>query len=394
MVDLTMEYRLIKPIGYYPPLIWRKDLTKKPIGGLSLRLLTLGNLLLRFTIYPFNFLVSSLITLGSVVAATFFNLGWLLGGGFSNFWSNTTKALNQTAITRCQWLIFDGLGFLWNQAKLFAGLFYSPFAVSTLTQLKEFAEPLTKTSLFHLDWQEPHQKRIKALAKSFNDHGLHSLKMFVCTLAAEPVESILFGLRLPRGFGNLSNYGLNPSKLTPAQAQYPALLCLHGNYHNQSAWLPLAKYLYNKKYPGPIFTLNLPAGSITQQDTKLINEKIESIKTCYRESNGNENSLKINLIGHSRGAHLVAYRNYYRFEENSINKTILIGFSPSTTLVEFHKKTPPTYPTYYINGRYDALLFFNTLPKDTDGHLVNTGHLGLLSHPETLEQCYSTLNTP
>ncbi len=389
-----MALRFIKPLGCYPPFLWDGS---KSINSFSLRGLIFLNLLMRFLVYPINFIFSGIVTLGFIGAAIFCNLVWLLGGMCSNFWSTNTKALNQIMLTRLPWLFFDSIGFLWNQGKLFLGLFYTPLATSTINDLTDFTEPLTKTSLFHWTWEEPHQKQVKKLANFLDNHNLHVPKMMLCTLAAEPVDSILCAFRMFQGFGVMSNYGLNPVKLTDLQTQYPPILCLHGNYHNQSAWLPLAEYFQEHAYPGAIFTLNLPAGNFTHTDTDLINQKIESIKACYKEVNVSEENFKLNLIGHSRGATLAYYLGFKDFEitgENFtwtktnnplINKTILIGDSGHTE--PDYRKSKPTY----INGSHDTLLFFKKSPEEVGGSLHKSGHLGLLSNPKVLEECYSTI---
>lgn len=389
-----MSLSFIKPLGYYPPLLWDES---KSIDGFSLRGLIIVNFLIRFLVYPFNFIFSGITTIGFIGAAIFCNLIWLLGGMCSNFWSANTKALNQIALIRLPWLLFDGLGFLWNQGKLFAGLFYTPLATSVINDLKDFTEPLTQTNLFHWTWEEPHQKLVKKLSNFLHNHELHMLRMIVCTLVAEPVDSISCAFRMQQGVGTMNNYGLNPVKLTDIQAQYPPLLCIHGNFHNQSAWLPLAEYFQKNEYPGAIFTLNLPAGKFTHADSKLINQKIESIMSCYKEANVPEEKIKLNLIGHSRGATLAYYAGFKNFETTEthirhkladntlINKTILIGNTISAH--PDYRKSKPTY----INGRYDTLLFFKSSPEEIGGSLHNTGHLGLLSNSDVLEECYSTI---
>lgn len=389
-----MALSFIKPLGYYPPLLWDKS---KSIHPLSLRGLIFLNLFIRFLVYPIHYIFNGIVTLGFVVAATFFNLIGLLGGMASKVWSTHTKALNQIMLTRLPWLFLDGLGFLWNQGKLFLGLFYTPLATSTLNDLIDFSEPLTKTSLFHWTWEEPHQKQIKKLANFLDSHDLHVPKMVLCTLAGEPVDSILCASRMFQGLGVMRKDGLNPVKLTALQAQYAPILCLHGNYHNQSAWLPLAEYFQKHAYPGPIFTLNLPAGNFTHTDTDLIQQKIESIKACYQQVNLPDENFKLNLIGHSRGATLAYYLGFQDFEiidENFswmkkdnpfIHKTILIGDSGHVD--PEYRKSKPTY----VNGCYDNLLFFKGSPEGVGGSIHQSGHLGLLSNPNVLEECYSVM---
>ena len=122
-----------RPVGWYPPLYSSKNLNavKQP----TLFFLVLGNLLIRTLFYPFSFTLSALLTAYSIFIATFFNIGFLLGGGFSDNWVKATGEYNQIAITRSLWVIFDAFAFMINQGSLLVGLVDPDHAISTLQYL-------------------------------------------------------------------------------------------------------------------------------------------------------------------------------------------------------------------------------------------------------------------
>lgn len=289
------QLKFIGPVGFYPPVLW-DEASIQPN-----RLLLLANICLRFLFYPFNYAISTFITLGYIVIATFYNIIWLAGGAFNTLWSEKTKQFNEIAIRRSLWAISDVFFFLWNQAALLIGLFLPENGQRTLTHLKEMTEPLSKESFFHLDWKEPHIKRLKLFIADIKHYFPHSpLRALTSLLLGEPVEALLFGLRMPRGeTDTFHEYGLNPTELSESQKEYAPALLIHGNYHNQSAWLPLAKYLHDTSYPGPIFTVNLPSGPITDRDYEIINHKCAEIRRLTE--------IPIAMIGHSRGGVFIFY---------------------------------------------------------------------------------------
>ena len=210
----------------------------------------------------------------------------------------------------------------------------------------------------------------------------HFFARIVIMMLLEPFEVLKVSFRMPKGHGTLNKYGLNPVQLTEIQAQYPPILCIHGNYHNQSAWLSLAKHFKKEQYPGPIYTLNLPSGYITPKDMELINQKIKFIMNSYKEANVPEDQFKLNLIGHSRGVNVIL--NYSDKNPSIINHTILIGSDRGIS------KTDPKKS--YINGSYDASISKSSFEKTDDRHFVfDVGHIGLISEPNVLKICHSIM---
>jgi hypothetical protein len=258
-------------------------------------------------------------------------------------------------------------------------MFSSKYASETLSRLQNVGEELTKTNLFHFDWDLPHKKAVKSFIHFLDKHELDVVGLTVGTLAIEPVEAFLFGLKAPLGLAKDFNIlGLNPKILTKEQTAYPPLLLLHGNYHNQSAWLPLAEYFKRKGYPGPIFTVNLNSGDLCTGDDKIIANKMKSIKKLYKAQNVSD--IKINVIGHSRGAQIAVAKS------EQFDKVILLGKNPAYRYLISGWDDNKTIVV--INGDSDAFITFD---PQFGGIFVKAGHLGVLSHPEVLEQCYNTL---
>lgn len=159
--------------------------------------------------------------------------------------------------------------------------------------------------------------------------------------------------------------GVNPTKLTKKQRQLTPVLCLHGNYHSPTAFTGIAHSL--KDFP--LFTVRLNNGDISDGDYQRIEKKIDEIQTLY----GNR-EIKIDLIGHSRGA-LIAQQI---FDSNTIRKAILLGYD--------HE--PQNNHIHVINGTRDYLL--KNPPESSVW--IKAGHLGILYSSETYQYIKATLS--
>lgn len=112
-------------------------------------------------------------------------------------------------------------------------------------------------------------------------------------------------IRYPMGWSQpITQYGLNPSRLTSEQAQYSPVLFLHGDLHNSSAALPLAEYFQKRHYKGPIFTVNYPT-PVTNHSKLVIINRINEIKSYYTAAGQSGEQIKLNLFGHSRGSWMI-----------------------------------------------------------------------------------------
>lgn len=198
------------------------------------------------------------------------------------------------------------------------------------------------------------------------------------TLLTEPLQVFKAAYYFPKGWKtNFTYHQLNPKKID-AIAQPPILL-LHGNYHNQSAWIPLAKVLHDlgKK---PVFTLNLPHGEITFEDHVRINRKINDIKALYRSS------IKIDLIGHSRGAEaafevgITDPESHKIIDRQDIGKIICLGsaVSEQQLLKAESAMIDVKYKLFEVTALYDALCREQSYLDANHQRTLACGHLELI----------------
>lgn len=224
--------------------------------------------------------------------------------------------------------------------------------------------------------------------------------MVLGTLLYEPWQA------LKAGFLNLANlkkpfnfYDMNPSALTNEHLNKQPILLLHGNYHNQSAWTNLAKKLKLHNL-GPIYTVNLPHGDVTNKDYEIIQRKIDEIKAQYRQFNVN---IKINLVGHSRGGFLagrIAWSTLmddgkrYWSRSDDIGKIIRIGSVLDQEEISKIQKYDSNFRDriYEITGHYDILeTDLSLLPKNRT-ETIDSGHLGLLYSENTHQRIIQLLS--
>lgn len=191
--------------------------------------------------------------------------------------------------------------------------------------------------------------------------------MVIGTLLMEPLEAIRAAFS---SFANLKKhfnfYEMNPTTISEEQSKKVPILLLHGNFHDQSAWLSLGRIL-KKSGIGPVYTVNLPNGDITQKDFEIIQRKIDEIKTDYQRFNA---PVNIDVIGHSRGGDIASSIS------EGIRKIIKIG-----SVLEQEPANPNHI--YEIIGRHDILETRPSLCASDRQHIINTGHLGLLYTRET-----------
>lgn len=230
---------------------------------------------------------------------------------------------------------------------------------------------------------------VKKFTTRLQEKGFMTTGLVVAALAVEPVESIASGLRMNRGTReNFHAYHVNPTVLTKAQASKRPVLLLHGDKHNQSAFLPMLTYFYKQSYDGPIFTVNIPSVHDTKLRHHMIDKKIASIDALYKQQGvvprPGEPHLRTLIIGHSWGADEAV-----ELEDRDTTPRPLV-------LLGALKHSKRDTPQVYINAVTDVVL---NLPFEIMDSIkpvgeiihVDTGHLGLLSHPDSLKKCYEVV---
>lgn len=197
-------------------------------------------------------------------------------------------------------------------------------------------------------------------------------------------------------------HGLNPKHVV--KQEQPAILFLHGDRHNQSAALPLARYLENANI-GAMFTVNLEYNDENPDaHREKIVKKILKIKKIY-----NQKELKLILAGHSKGAIEGAHLAFcaQKIQGVHIEKVISIAgrlkvvpgrwrnchptLQPLVNKVYQAIKNRPSEPVLYTiagdsdwNAPIEAMLVSNSLKHSHT--LRNHSHVSILFAKEAHEK--------
>lgn len=213
-------------------------------------------------------------------------------------------------------------------------------------------------------------------------------------LSWEPIVSVYAGYDIWKGkVSHFDKHGMNPTSLTELQKSQAPTLLLHGRDGSQGMFTALGAY-FEKSNMGPVFSVNLADGELTEKDVAVVDQKIQEITTLY----GRE--VKINMVGYSRGAELALFmalpKDKWRIEEGGkcflasvahwreeIGKIIRIG---SMTLeTEWDKLSKEMRENVYeIRGRDDIhmpQLSYALNQYQVDG----VGHVGLVSSPAVFD---------
>lgn len=259
------------------------------------------------------------------------------------------------------------------------------------------ATPQTQAAL---SWEQigaAYEKTVKKIIDFLRSYQLRSLSNIIGTQLLEPWSSFKCSLAYPLGLVNkFQFFGLNPDRITPEQAQKRPLLLLHGNMHNQSAWLSLAKVLQHSD-GGPIYTVNLNNGPLTEDDRLIIYAKIEEIKRHYAEHGIDD--VKIDIGGHSRGARMAFYSaltpNSWKIDAEGKPKVYPKRIDWRDDIGHIFRIGYPTSPKqdswingdlrdriYEIDGIHDCLVDDRSIADRDHRVSIDCGHLALLHAPE------------
>lgn len=229
------------------------------------------------------------------------------------------------------------------------------------------------------------------------------IHQILSTLFFEPIEQLKACFTYFLGWKRHFNfYNLNPTQITQEQAEKNPILLLHGNLHNQSAWLSLAKALQQANH-GPLYTVNLFHGRLSMRDSEIINAKIEEIKQQYRLY-GKE--PKIDLIGHSRGAVMAYYMGISPDSWKIVGGRVIRTNGEIKQRKEIRKIIRLGYPTtqedldifgtnanvFDISGKKDILVRHCSNLPPSQCREIDCGHVGLLYSPAVHEQIIKWLN--
>ncbi len=242
---------------------------------------------------------------------------------------------------------------------------------------------------------------VKQVVDYLVENGWFAPGVILGTFLLEPWSNFKASCLFLLGYSkNFQWYGLNPDKLTPEQAKKRPMLLLHGNFHNQSAWIMMAKAL-QKADGAPIFTVNLYSGDFNAKDRPIIEAKIEVIKQLYRKM-GIDN-IEIDIMGHSRGATMAFYtaleNDCWEIDQEGgigviadqvkwrkeIGNIIRLG-TPTTAYQSQWLNAAMRNRIYEIDGVYDCLVDARSKADTKHKAEIKCGHLALLFHQLTAEQ--------
>lgn len=155
---------------------------------------------------------------------------------------------------------------------------------------------LEQTNLYH-----GYKYVVGMATQFFRSYNWQGTARVFAALAWEPLTSVWAGLDINRGKVETFNlYGMNPEILTDEQKTRTPILLLHGRDGSQGMFTSMGKFFRDEEI-GPVFTVNLADGELTEKDCDVVNAKIKKIQALY----GRE--VKIDLVGYSRGAELAFY---------------------------------------------------------------------------------------
>ncbi len=207
------------------------------------------------------------------------------------------------------------------------------------------------------------------------------IQIAIKTMINEFSESMNAGIVAPLGWMEKFHlFNANPAVLKEEQKELVPILLLNGNYSHQATFLPLLYALENSGNKRPVYTVNLPPNC---RDNRLIIEKVEEIKKQFGKEN--DVTFKIDAIGHSMGSHCIqeVLMADISFE---INRLITVG-------TPFKNKTSVN-KVFDITAKNDVIILERSrLASIKDRVEIDTGHLGLLFHRESLNAMLTFLKS-
>ncbi len=212
----------------------------------------------------------------------------------------------------------------------------------------------------------------------------------VGALLWEPRVAIETGNTLAVGKGEAFHYfRMNPTRLEEWQKDRTPVLALHGKNGNQGMFLKMGEF-FEKNQIGPLFTVNLCKGGLTERNRETIDQKIAEIHGLYGRD------VQVDFLGYSLGAEEAFYsalpKGSYRIHEGycyktqgwrkwrpEVNRVIRIG---SMTLKHEwdHLSDLMKKVLWEIRGLDDI-----HMPESSVAHngvkIDGVGHVGLISSP-------------
>lgn len=209
------------------------------------------------------------------------------------------------------------------------------------------------------------------------------VQMAMKTVVHEFPEALNSGLTAPLGFIEpFRLFNANPTVLTEEQKQLTPILLLNGNYSHQATFLPLLHALEQSQNKRPVYTIHVPPNSLC--DTDDIKDKVELIKKQYNKTE--DESFAIDMLGHSMGSGIIQILASQQ-TAFKINKIVTVG-----TPIFSYAYRDAFNEAFDITGKSDLLVDRTSLLDKEHAKEIDTGHLGLLYHPDSLQAMQDFLN--
>ena len=222
-------------------------------------------------------------------------------------------------------------------------------------------------SLFSLD-------QIRRWLLFFDRNRWPRLGRAIACFLIEPKAFMRTLLHYPFGFLDR----LRLKKLSSLDIKGEAVLLLHGDHHNPSAFFGLSRYLKKQNGVGPLFTLSLPSGEVTEKDLCRVREKLTVIRGLY-ENKGLP--FVFNIVGHSRGAEVALHF----LSDPNLSKVIALG-TPISTLFSSSLSLEEKNRLFEVDGLCDVLVLERSSAPNRASFFL--GHLGLLHSANVFHQVY------
>ncbi len=209
----------------------------------------------------------------------------------------------------------------------------------------------------------------------------HMVKCAGLTVLFEFSDALSSGIVAPLAFlGPFQLFQANPKELSSEQKEQIPILLLNGNYSHQATFLPLLHAFSESQNKRPIYTINLPPESLISSQASIL-EKVEEIKRTY--GRGEDENFAIDMVGHSMGSSCIQILPSDK--PFRLRKIVTIG----TPMWQDPKHISDE--AFDITGSYDYLSFIKGRLDAEHSKEIETGHLGLLFHPKSLQTIQEVL---
>src|ERR1700722_5274209 len=128
--------------------------------------------------------------------------------------------------------------------------------------------------------QDAYDNLVGGFIRIIRANGWFNTGAVLGALLLEPISSIraafeyvIYGCFCDARFSNV-----NPVELSDEQLEFNPVLCIHGNFHAETAYTSIAAELENHPtYKPGVFTVAVNSGEVTEEDFQLIEARMDEI---------------------------------------------------------------------------------------------------------------------